>query len=881
MKRRFFLFWLASISLTTIASITKPSQSAYGQSPETTKTVIFYVATNGSDRWSGKRKAPNILKTDGPFATLHRARDAIRELKNQRGGILQQPVTVMVRRGTYYLAEPLTLTEEDSGTAEFPITYQAYPNEKPVISGGRLINNWKRRGRFWVAKLPTLETGKWYFRLLRVDNDWAIRARYPKFDPDNPSRSWLYVNPLPPIANNQGRFNSSVGSIHNPGDKLEWNISVAKAGKYRVWIRYANNMKVYGVENMDGRTALRVNGGKPVKLQNLPNTGSFSTFRWSFAATLWLKAGKQTLTWENLQGGGLSIDALCLTDDFNWNPAKAIDVDAAGEVLVSSKRADKNLIVVQAEAFDRSVGNKIATFSRSRLRHRLAIAPGQFPNWQDWEGAEVNVFLTGDYGNAILPITQVDRAARTLYGNFTSADYPPAAGNRFFIENVREALNNPGEWYLDTQKDELIYLPRSHDFPKNIDVVAPAMDRLIVLQGSNPETALVENIKFQGLSFSDTDYTIADNYFFPANAAVWLSAARQCEIENCSFTSLGGYGVRIEKSSHDNRIVHNQMSQLGQGGVVLLGDKDSQPVNNLIAANDIHDGGKVYKHVAGVYIVNSSNNRIAHNNIYRMPRYGISLKTIERDRYSRHNIIEFNAIVDTNLETSDTGAIESYTGDRKQLTGNIIRFNYIRNVVGMGTNRKGQILSPYYTWGIYLDAHTSGVKVYGNVIIGTVRGGIYINGGKKNLVENNIFINGGKNQLRVNFRDPGFATGNIIRRNLVVYKNPQATLWKSINKGFKAWQPVLMSECDYNLYWHTGSLNLAAPKQTNLTPEGNFEQWQTAGFDRHSLIADPLFVNAEAEDYRLKPNSPAFKLGFKRIPLERIGISGFNVSSKQ
>lgn len=39
-------------------------------------------------------------------------------------------------------------------------------------------------------------------------------------------------------------------------------------------------------------------------------------------------------------------------------------------------------------------------------------------------------------------------------------------------------------------------------------------------------------------------------------------------------------------------------------------------------------------------------------------------------------------------------------------------------------------------------------------------------------------------------------------------------------------------------------------------------------------IADPLFVDASKDDYRLKGNSPAFKLGFKRLPVEKIGPEG-------
>ena len=50
-----------------------------------------------------------------------------------------------------------------------------------------------------------------------------------------------------------------------------------------------------------------------------------------------------------------------------------------------------------------------------------------------------------------------------------------------------------------------------------------------------------------------------------------------------------------------------------------------------------------------------------------------------------------------------------------------------------------------------------------------------------------------------------------------------------------------------------------------------WQSWQALGVDKHSLVADPLFVNAKKDDYRLKKNSPAFKLGFKPIPVEKIG----------
>jgi parallel beta-helix repeat protein len=233
-------------------------------------------------------------------------------------------------------------------------------------------------------------------------------------------------------------------------------------------------------------------------------------------------------------------------------------------------------------------------------------------------------------------------------------------------------------------------------------------------------------------------------------------------------------------------------------------------------------------------------------------------------------LIEFNEIHDVCLETSDAGAIMIYTGYLKALSDNIIRYNFIQNVVGMNSNEKQEILSPYYTWGIYLDAHSSGTKVYGNIVINTVLGGIIVNGGKNNLIENNIFVNGIKNQLFANEWDKNYAQNNVFLRNIITFENATATLWEN-NKIMKT---KTLEKSDYNLYWNSNNRNLIKTN-SKITPAGSFSQWQAGGYDRNSLVADPLFVDTETGNFQLKPNSPAFKLGFKPIPIERIGPKGF------
>ncbi len=140
--------------------------------------ATLYVAPDGDDGWSGRLAQPNAERTDGPLATLEGARDAIRALKREQA--LTGPVEVLVRAGTYRLRRPLALEPQDSGTEAAPITYGAYPGERPVFSGGTPIVGWERADDgLWTAHLSGVEAGARYFRQLFVGGRRRTRARIP------------------------------------------------------------------------------------------------------------------------------------------------------------------------------------------------------------------------------------------------------------------------------------------------------------------------------------------------------------------------------------------------------------------------------------------------------------------------------------------------------------------------------------------------------------------------------------------------------------------------------------------------------------------------------------------------------------------------------
>ena len=138
-------------------------------------TADFYVAPQGNDAWSGTLDCPNSDNTDGPFASIAKAQQAVRSANHGA------PLTVMVRAGTYYLAlsptNPGTLNfaATDSGSASAPVTWENYPDESPVISGGLPVSGWTHvSGNLWQVQLPaTLKP----FEFLYYNGERRLRSR--------------------------------------------------------------------------------------------------------------------------------------------------------------------------------------------------------------------------------------------------------------------------------------------------------------------------------------------------------------------------------------------------------------------------------------------------------------------------------------------------------------------------------------------------------------------------------------------------------------------------------------------------------------------------------------------------------------------------------
>ena len=152
---------LLRLALTALALVTVTARAAE-----------FHISPSGNDANPGTK--------DQPFATPARAVAAVRTLA---AGGRNRDMRVVLHGGTYALEAPLVLTPADSGSADYAITYAAAPGETVVISGGRPITGWNPSGGSeWTVELPGVKSGPWFFRQLVVNDQRAVRARWPDED---------------------------------------------------------------------------------------------------------------------------------------------------------------------------------------------------------------------------------------------------------------------------------------------------------------------------------------------------------------------------------------------------------------------------------------------------------------------------------------------------------------------------------------------------------------------------------------------------------------------------------------------------------------------------------------------------------------------------
>ena len=488
-------------------------------------------------------------------------------------------------------------------------------------------------------------------------------------------------------------------------------------------------------------------------------------------------------------------------------------------------------------------------------QNRFQFAPGDVKAWENLEDVDVVLLhfwvsvrfavASVDEQKNIVTFTQTSR--RKLMEGFGNA---PA---RYYVENALELLDAPGEWYLNRNTGVLYYLPMPGEKMEQAEVIAPALTHLVRLQGEPQVGQWVEHVAFHRLTFAHSEWWLPRNDTGDAQASVAVTGAiqgdgvRHCAFEGCTVAHVSNYAMHLARGCQQNRIVGCEVFDLGAGGVrigetTIRDNAAEQTHGNEVTDNHIYDGGKTFHQAIGVWVGQSYGNRIAHNHIHDFYYTGISVgwtwgygRTLTRD-----NVIEFNHVHDIGRGwLSDMGGI--YTLGTQP--GTVIRNNVFHDITAVG----------YGGWGIYFDEGSSEIVAENNLVYRTTHGGFHQHYGKENVVRNNVFAFGRDQQIQRTRKEPHRSF--TFERNVVYWREGKllAGNWDDFNFTL-----------DGNVYCQANGGEIRF---------GNFslEDWRAKGIDKNSVIADPLFVNPEKNDFRLKPESPALKQGFVSFDVSRVG----------
>ncbi len=499
------------------------------------------------------------------------------------------------------------------------------------------------------------------------------------------------------------------------------------------------------------------------------------------------------------------------------------------------------------------------------------------PDWHNLNDVEVIVYHF--WTDSHLPIQNIDTAKNIVTfkhkADKTFTDDFTENGARYIVENVYEALDAPGEWYLDRSTGVLSYIPMPGEDMTKAQTIAPLAPSLMTFSGNPVERRFVEHLNFRGLTF---EYT---NFHLPAGnsngrqgsasvtAAIQATGLRNSTFERCAFRNLGTWAIDLKDGSRNNKILRNEMSYLAAGGIrVNGGGERDHPLRssggNTIADNLLHHWGEVYPSAVGVLLMDTDSNTVEHNDIHHGWYTGISigwrwgyLRSVSRD-----NRIEYNHIHDIGQGLlSDMGGI--YTLGVSP--GTVLRYNHIHDVDA----------NQYGGWGIYHDEGSTHILTEKNLVYNTKYCPFNIHYSKEVTVRNNIFAFGRIDQLVLARVEPHVS---VYFQNNIVYWNEGVLMrqekpdtpyqfWAGANRKMTEQKSTVDS--DWNVFYNP----LQKPEDVKIG-KISFLDWQKRGKDTHSVYADPMFVDAAKRDFRLRPESPAFALGFEEFDVRTAGARG-------
>lgn len=546
-------------------------------------------------------------------------------------------------------------------------------------------------------------------------------------------------------------------------------------------------------------------------------------------------------------------------------------------------------------------------------RNLVHFPKGMLKNWDNVADVELFVRPHHAWIMNVLPLVSVDEKKQTAQTKLEATysinplHFLKDTKNIFF-ENVVDVLDAPGEWAINSKTGKVYLWPRNGQ-PSEA-TIAPQLLEYIRIEGSIDTQAEkdipVKNLHIEGLTFMHgkrfdlhaDDKGLQHDWDFhdKASTLVRLRGAEGCSVNNCHFMHSGSGAIRLDLHAQNNQIMNNQIEYLGGAGILLAGyGPGTKDVNhhNQVINNHIHHIGQIYAHSPGVFVWQSGENVVANNLIHHTQYCGVIVsgcmthffdkkpqreltKTIRwnevkklpgKQKYTLDDVKPYLHSYNNKIQNNEIHHAMETLGDGNAIyirgagSGNIIRRNYIHHLV------QPMIMQA----AIRTDGGQMDTLIAENIIYKCTSQGIILK--LNNRAENNIIVDiiAPPRGFYVSLRE-GPSQGAAVKNNIFYSTTSDVDFVNELPAGGKntsedrrgrALALAKDTEADHNVYYCKSDLNIA---HTFLAKQ------QSDGIDSNSLVADPLFTDMANEDFSLRPDSPALKLGFVPIDMNSIGL---------
>lgn len=507
-----------------------------------------------------------------------------------------------------------------------------------------------------------------------------------------------------------------------------------------------------------------------------------------------------------------------------------------------------------------------------------AFSPERASRWSDPTGGFIHAMHKHLWGGYHYRITGKDETNVVSYeGGWQNNRQMGMHDDLRFVENIFEELDAPGEWFHDRKTSTLYFYP-----PEGLELSSEVIEtavlpELIEFKGTQDEPVCFVNLK--GLTFRHAARTFMDNkeallrsdWTIYRGGALFVNGAEDIQVEDCEFAQTGGNAIFVNQYNRRIHISGAHIHDTGASGVAFVGSPNAvrnplfeygerqafkeidltpgpktgdYPCDCVLEDSLITGVGQIEKQGAGVQISMSKGITVRHCSIYETSRSGIN---INEGTFGGH-VIEYCDIFDTVLETSDHGSFNSWGRDRfwglegapEEKLAELSLLDVEKNTIRYSRWRCD------HGWDIDLDDGSTHYDIHHNLMLNR---GLKLREGFYRTVYNNIAVN--------NTMHPH-----------VWYPESQETVTGNI--WMKAYRPARMkeasqfkSEVDRNLF-------------ISEEDRSKFEEY---GWDLNSVSGDPLFVDPENLDFRVKEGSPAFDIGFDNFTMDTFGVQKPNLKA--